>query len=117
MRGLILILILLVVAVIAAIGTGFLNIDQTRGAQVPAVSVTDNGVVAKGGQAPAFDIDTGKVEVVPPKIQVTPRTDEQPSAAQSGTPAPQPQPQPQAQPRQPAPAAPEAPATTDSTQR
>ncbi len=110
MRGVILILILLVVAAIAAIGTGFINIDQTRGAEVPAVSVTDNGVVARGGQAPAFDVSTGKVELVPPKIQVTPQGDQQPAPAQGPVPAPS-QPQPQQQP----PAA--APATTDSTQR
>lgn len=104
MRGLILILILLVVAAIGAIATGFLNIDQTRGAEVPKVTVTDNGVVARGGQAPAFDIDTGDVKLVPPKIEVTPKEDER-------------QPQ-QAQPQQAQPAAPasSAPATTDSTQ-
>jgi hypothetical protein len=120
MRGLILILILLVVVAIAAIATGFLNIDQTRGAQVPQVSVTGDGVVAKGGQAPKFDVDTGNVKVVPPQIQVTPKQDgTAPAQAQ-----PQPQPQRQAQPQQqaqpkaaPKPAAPSAPATTDSTQR
>jgi hypothetical protein len=109
MRGIILILILLVVAAIAAVATGFLNIDQTRGAEVPAVSVTDNGVVAKGGQPPAFDIDTGKVKLVPPKIEVTPRPDNEAAPAPApGATQPQPQPQPPAQ---------AAPATTDSTQR
>lgn len=114
MRGLILILILLVVVGIAAIATGFLNFDQTRGAKVPAVAVTDNGVVLKGGQAPAFDVDTGKVKVTPPQIQVTPEGDGKAASTQ-----PQPaQPQTQsAQPRQaPQPATPAAP-TTDSTQR
>jgi hypothetical protein len=110
MRGLILILILLVVAAIAAIATGFINIDQTRGAQVPQVSVTGEGVVAKGGQAPKFDVETGDVKVVPPQIQVTPRED-----GQQGAPQAQPQPQPaQPQPQQPAQPTP---ATTDSTQR
>ena len=109
MRGLILVLILLVVAAIAAIATGFLNIDQTRGAEVPQVTVTDNGVVAKGGQAPAFDLDTGKVKVSPPRIEVTPNAD----AAAPGTAQPQPSPRDQTQ-QQPAPAAP---ATTDSTQQ
>jgi beta-lactam-binding protein with PASTA domain len=110
MRGLILILILLVVAAIAAVATGFINIDQTRGVEVPAVSVTDNGVVAKGGQAPAFDVDTGKVKVVPPQIQVTPRSDSPPEpAGQQPSPTQQqPAPQPQSEP---------AAATTDSTQR
>ena len=32
-------------------------------AQAPAVSATHNGVVAKGGQAPAFDVETGSVKV------------------------------------------------------
>jgi DNA-binding transcriptional regulator of glucitol operon len=117
MRGLILILILLVVAAIAAIATGFLNIDQIRGAQAPAVSITDNGVVAKGGQAPAFDVDTGKVAVQPPRIEVTP------SQPEGGTQQPQPQqPQqarPQPQPQQPrnGQQQPQGTATTDSTQR
>lgn len=112
MRGLILILILLVVAAIAAIATGFINVDQTRGAQVPEVSVTDNGVVAKGGQAPKFDIDTGNVKVVPPQIQVTPDGEAGQPAGQPQQAAPPPQ---RTQPTpQPAPAAP---ATTDSTQR
>lgn len=63
MRGLILILILLVVAAIAAVATGLVNISQTRPAAVPQVSTTDKGVVAKGGQTPAFGVSTGKIEV------------------------------------------------------
>lgn len=63
MRALILILILVIVAVLIAIGTGFLNISQIRGARVPEVSATRNGVTAKGGQAPAFDVQTGSVKV------------------------------------------------------
>jgi hypothetical protein len=104
MRGLILILILLVVAAIAAIATGFINVNLTRPAEVPAVDVTGNGVVAQGGQAPAFKIETGKVQVKPPEIQVTPRPD---NAAVAPQPAPAPA-TPSAQPE---------PATTDSTQR
>jgi hypothetical protein len=63
MRTVILVLIVLIVAVIAAIATGFLNINQIRGAQAPQVSATNNGVVAKGGQAPAFDVETGSVKI------------------------------------------------------
>jgi hypothetical protein len=63
MRILILILIIVVVAILLAVGSGFLNINQVRPARVPQVSTTNNGVVAKGGQAPAFDVETGSVKV------------------------------------------------------
>ena len=63
MRTIILILVLIILAVIAAIATGFLDINQIRGAQAPQVSATQNGIVAKGGQAPAFDVQTGSVTV------------------------------------------------------
>ena len=63
MRSVILILILAVVALIIAIQTGFLDIRQTRGAEAPEVSADGNGVSATGGQAPAFDVATGKVAV------------------------------------------------------
>ena len=63
MRTVILILIVIILAVIAAIATGFLDISQIRGAKAPQVSATHNGVVAKGGQPPAFDVQTGSVTV------------------------------------------------------
>ena len=63
MRALIFILILAVLAVIAALATGFLDINQIRGARAPQLSATHNGVTAQGGQAPAFDVQTGSVKV------------------------------------------------------
>src|SRR4051794_33513640 len=57
MRALIFILIVAIIVIIAAVATGFLNINQTREAKAPAVSATPNGVTAKGGQAPAFDVE------------------------------------------------------------
>jgi hypothetical protein len=63
MRAVILILILGVVALILAVASGFLDISQTRGAQAPELSADGNGVTAAGGQAPAFDIETGKVAI------------------------------------------------------
>ena len=63
MRAIILILILAVVAVLLAVGTGFVNINQVRPAKAPELSTTHNGVVAKGGQTPAFDVQTGSVKV------------------------------------------------------
>ena len=71
MRAILLILILAVVAVIAAVATGFVDINQTRSAEVPAVATTENGVTAKGGQAPAFDIETGSVAVGTSEANVT----------------------------------------------
>lgn len=82
MRAVLLILILVVVAAIAAIGTGFVDINQTRGARAPDVDASRNGIAASGGQAPAFDVETGSVQVgtqratVPvPTVQVTPPAD------------------------------------------
>ena len=63
MRTLILILIILILAAIAAVATGFVDINQIRGARAPDVSASTNGVTAQGGQAPAFDIETGSVKV------------------------------------------------------
>ena len=63
MRAVILILIVAVVIVIAGVASGFLSISQTRQAQAPQLSATHNGVTAKGGQAPAFDVETGSVKV------------------------------------------------------
>ena len=63
MRAVLLVLILAVVAIIAAIATGFVDIDQVRGARAPDIDASRNGVTASGGQAPAFDIETGSVSV------------------------------------------------------
>lgn len=63
MRALLLILIVVVVAGLVAFGTGFLKLSQTQPAKAPEVSATRNGVTAKGGQAPAFDVETGSVKV------------------------------------------------------
>jgi uncharacterized protein involved in outer membrane biogenesis len=63
MRAVLIVLILLVLVALAGIVTGFININQIRGAQAPEVSATHNGIVAKGGQTPAFDVQTGSVEL------------------------------------------------------
>jgi hypothetical protein len=77
MRAILLILILAVVALIAAIGTGYIDISQTRGARAPEVSAADGTIRAQGGQSPAFEVQTGSVEVgtreanvAVPKIEV-----------------------------------------------
>ena len=63
MRAIILILVLAILAIIAAVATGFLDINQVRGGKAPQISATHNGITAKGGQAPAFDVETGSVKV------------------------------------------------------
>ena len=63
MRAVLLILMLAVVALIVLIATGLLDINQTRPAEAPSVSVNDNGVTATGGQTPTFDVETGTVSV------------------------------------------------------
>lgn len=63
MRAVILVLIIAIVAIIIAVATGFLDINQIRGARAPEVSATGNGVVTKGGQTPAFEVETGSVKV------------------------------------------------------
>jgi hypothetical protein len=63
MRALLLILLIAVVALLIALASGFLTLNQTREAKAPEVSATRNGVTAKGGQAPAFDVETGSVKV------------------------------------------------------
>lgn len=83
MRAVILILIVVIVGVIAAIATGFLNINQIRGARAPQVSASSNGVTAQGGQAPAFEVETGSVKIGTananvklPAVEVSPAQDE-----------------------------------------
>ena len=79
MRAILFILILVVVAALIAVATGFLDINQIRGAKAPEVSATGNGLTARGGQAPTFDVETGSVavgttsaNVVVPTVKVIP---------------------------------------------
>jgi hypothetical protein len=63
MRAVILVLILAIVAIIVLVATGLLDVNQIRGAQAPRITASENGVTAQGGQAPAFEVETGSVEV------------------------------------------------------
>ena len=71
MRAILLILIIAVVVLIAAIATGMLDVSQTRAVEAPDIDVTKNGVTATGGQAPAFDVETGTVSVGAKQTNVT----------------------------------------------
>ena len=95
MRAVLLVLILAIVAVIAAVGSGFVSIDQIRGAKAPDVAASQNGVTAAGGQAPAFDIETGSVKVGTrdatvkvPNIQIQPAQKGDPAQNQAAPPPP-----------------------------
>jgi uncharacterized protein involved in outer membrane biogenesis len=70
MRAVLFILILLIVVVIGAVATGFLNINQIRGAKTPQIAATSNGITAKKGQAPAFEVETGSLKVGTTKTTV-----------------------------------------------
>jgi len=63
MRAVIFILVIVILLVIAGIATGFLDINQIRVAKAPQVAATGNGITTRGGQAPAFDVQTGSVKV------------------------------------------------------
>ena len=71
MRAVLFILIIAVLVLLAGVATGFINIDQIRGTQVPQITATHNGVQAKGGQAPACDVQTGTVEIGTKSANVT----------------------------------------------
>jgi FlaG/FlaF family flagellin (archaellin) len=62
-RAVLLIAIIVIAAVIAAVATGFININQTQPAEAPQVGAADNGVSAQGGRPPAFEVETGSIRV------------------------------------------------------
>ena len=70
MRAVLFVLIVAIVVIVAAVATGFLNITQIRNAKAPELTATRNGVTAKGGQPPAFDVETGSVKVGAKQTQV-----------------------------------------------
>lgn len=63
-RAGIVIAIIAVLAIIAAFAFGLIDIDQTKETKMPQVSV-------QGGQAPAFDVDTAKVDVGTKREDIT----------------------------------------------
>ena len=71
MRALLFILILIVVAALIAVWTGFLDINMMRPARAPDVNVNGAGVTASNGQTPTFDIETGSVAVGTRSTNVT----------------------------------------------
>ena len=79
MRAILLLLIVIVLAAIVLFATGLVDVDTVRGVRAPEVEAGSNGVTAQGGQAPAFDVQTGSVgvgttetTVKVPTLEVTP---------------------------------------------
>lgn len=56
MRGFLALIAVVVVLLIIAVATGFLNLRQTQTAELPKVQL-------EGGQAPKFDANVGAVDV------------------------------------------------------
>ena len=63
MRAVFFILILAVVALIVLVQTGLIGVTQTRNAALPSVSAEGGKIVAKAGETPAFDVQTGSVGI------------------------------------------------------
>ena len=77
MRAVLLVLILAVVALIAALQTGLINISQTRPATAPTIEASNGAIRTQAGQSPAFEVETGSVgvgtreaNVAVPQVQV-----------------------------------------------
>lgn len=60
----IIIAVVAVLGIIAAFAFGLVDIDQTKETMVPDIKVV-------GGQAPAFDVDTAKIDVGTKKTGIT----------------------------------------------
>lgn len=88
MRAIFIILIVAVLALIGAVATGMIDIRQTRPALAPGLESADGKVVARPGQAPAFDVETGTIGVGTSNSGVTvPKIEIQPSETRIGIPA------------------------------
>ena len=79
MRAVLLILILGVVVLIALFASGLVDVSQTREARAPQVEAVDGSIRAQAGQSPAFEVQTGSVEVgtreanvAVPKVEIKP---------------------------------------------
>ena len=87
MRAVFLILIIAVVALIAAVLTGFVNLRQTEPAVAPRIERADGRIVARPGEAPAFDVQTGSIGVGTDKSVAVPKVEIQPSNVRVGVPS------------------------------
>ena len=87
MRAVFLILIIAVVALIAAVLTGMIDIRQTQPAVAPGIESQDGKIVTRSGQAPAFDVQTGTVGIGSGATVAVPKVEIQPSNVRVGVPS------------------------------
>ena len=87
MRAVFLILIVAVVALIVAVLTGMVKLPMTQPAVAPSVSVENGQIIARPGQTPAFDVQTGSVEVGSGKTVAVPKVEIQPSDTRIAVPS------------------------------
>ena len=103
MRAILLLLILVIVGVIAAVATGFLDFTQTQPARAPDIAASREGVAATGGQPPKFEVNTGSLAIgkgeatiAVPRLEVRPADGSVPPpvSGQAQQPPAQPEPRP-----------------------
>jgi len=87
MRAVFIILIVAVVALIAAVLTGMIDFRQTQPAVAPGITSSDGKIIARPGQAPAFDVQTGSIGVGTGKTVAVPKVEIQPSDTRIGVPS------------------------------
>ena len=87
MRAVFLILIVAVVALIVAVLTGMIDIRQTQPAVAPGIESADGKIVARPGQTPAFDVQTGSIGVGTGKTVAVPKVEIQPSDTRVAVPS------------------------------
>ena len=87
MRAVFLILIIAVVALIAAVMFDLVDLRQTRPAVAPGIESADGKIVARPGQAPAFDVETGTIGIGTGKTVAVPKVEIQPSNTRVGVPS------------------------------
>ena len=79
MRALFLVLIVAVVALIIAVLTGMIDLNQTKPAIAPGIALENGKVITLPGQAPEFGVETGSIavgtgnaSVTVPKVEIKP---------------------------------------------
>ena len=87
MRAVFLIIIVAVVALIAAVLTGMIETRLTRPAEAPGITAADGKIIARPGQTPAFDVQTGSIGVGTDKTVAVPKVEIQPSDTRVGMPS------------------------------
>ena len=88
MRAIFLILIVAVVALIAAVMSGLIDINQTRPATAPGVEASNGKIVTRAGETPQFEVKTGSIGVGTGKATVAvPKIEIQPSDTRIGVPS------------------------------